>query len=100
MKGVIRFERKGKLALRCIRPFKILQKFRNVFYKVDLYISIEKIYLVFYFFMLRKLVSSPHKVLSELNLEIIRDLTYVKQPVSAVDTQIKNLRNKKILKAL
>ena len=46
--------------------------------------------------MLRKFVSDPGKVLSEPDVEIQEDLTYVEQPVRILDTQIRKLRNKEI----
>ena len=46
--------------------------------------------------MLRKFVSDPSKVLSEPDVEIQEDLTYVEQPVQILDTQIRKLRNKEI----
>ena len=76
MKGVIRFGKKGKLAPRYIGPFEVLQRIGNVSYKLDLPASIERIHLVFHVSILRKFVSNPGKVLSELDVEILEDLTY------------------------
>ncbi|XP_043811986.1 uncharacterized protein LOC122723547, partial [Manihot esculenta] len=96
MKGVVRFGKKGKLAPRYIGPFEILQKIGPVSYKLDLPASMERIHPVFHVSMLRKFVSDPEKVLSEPEVEILSDLTYVEQPVRILDTQIRKLRNKEI----
>ena len=96
MKGVIHFGNKGKLAPWYIEPFEILQKIRNVSYKLDLPASMERIHPVFNVSMLRKFVSDLGKVLNEADVEILGDLTYVEQPVRILDTQIRKLRNKEI----
>ena len=96
MKGVVRFGKKGKLAPRYIGPFEILQKIGNVSYKLDLPASMARIHPVFHVSMLRKFVSDPSKVLSEPDVEVQEDLTYVEQPVRIIDTQIRKLRNKEI----
>ncbi|XP_043817392.1 uncharacterized protein LOC122725037, partial [Manihot esculenta] len=94
--GVIRFGKKGKLAPRYIGPFEVLQRVGNVSYKLDLPASMERIHPVFHVSLLRKYVSDPGKVLSEPDVEIQEDLTYVEQPVRILDTQIRKLRNKEI----
>ncbi len=95
MKGVIRFEKRGKLAL-YIRPYEVLQEVRNVSYKVALPPEIERIHSVFHVSMLRKFVSDPNKIISEQDMEILEDLSYVEQLIRIMDTQIRKLRNKEI----
>ena len=96
MKGVVRFGKKGKLAPRYIGSFEILQRIGNVSYKLALPASMERIHPVFHVSMLRQYVSDPNQVLSEPEVEIHTDLTYIEQPVRILDTQIRQLRNKEI----
>ena len=85
MKGVVRFGKKGKLAPRYIGPFEVLQKVGNVSYKLDLPASMGRIHPVFHVSMIRKFVSDPSKVLSEPDVEVQEDLTYVEQPVRIIE---------------
>ncbi len=77
MKGVIWFGKRGKLALRYIGPYEVLQRVENVSYKLALSPEMERIHLVFHVFMLRKYVLDPNKVVSEPDMEISKDLSYV-----------------------
>lgn len=47
----------------------------------------EKVQLVFYVSMLTKFVLGLSKILSDLDVEILKNLSYVEQPVQIVDTQ-------------
>ncbi len=96
MKGVIPFGKRGKLAPRYSGPYEVLQRVRNVSYKLALLSEIERIHLVFHVSMLKKFASDPNKVISEPDMEISKDLSYVEQPVWIIDTQVRKLRNKEI----
>ncbi len=74
----------------------MLQRVENVSYKLALPLEMEKIYSAFYVSRLRKFALDPNKVINELDMEILEDLSYVEQPVRIVDTQAKNLRNKEV----
>ena len=42
MKGIMRFGKKGKLALRYIRPFSIVKKIGKVTYRLDLLENLDR----------------------------------------------------------
>ncbi|XP_021679431.2 uncharacterized protein LOC110664171 [Hevea brasiliensis] len=96
MKGVIRFGKRGKLTLRYIGPYEVLQRVKNVSYKFALPPEIERIHPVFHVSILRKFVLDLNKVISEPDMEISKDLFHVEQPIRIMDTQIRKLRNKEI----
>ncbi|XP_058002283.1 uncharacterized protein LOC131179453 [Hevea brasiliensis] len=96
MKGVIRFGKIGKLALRYIRSYEVLQRVRNASSKLALPPEMERIHPVFHVPMLQKFVSNPNMVTSEPDMEILEDLSYVEQPIRIVDIQVRKLRNKEI----
>ncbi|XP_057999418.1 uncharacterized protein LOC131178471 [Hevea brasiliensis] len=96
MKGVIQFGKRGKLASRYIRRYEVLQRVRNVSYKLALLLEMERIHPLFHVSIMRKLVSDPNKVVSEPDMEILEDLFYIEQPIWIVDTQVRKLRNKEI----
>ncbi|XP_073139003.1 uncharacterized protein [Henckelia pumila] len=64
MKGVMRLEKKGKLAPRFIRPFEILDRVGALAYRVALPPNLDGVHKVFHVSMLRKYVSNPSHVLS------------------------------------
>ena len=62
-KGVIRFGKKGKLSLRYIGPFEVLEKVGEVAYCVALPPRLAGVHNVFHVSMLRKYVHSPSHVI-------------------------------------
>jgi hypothetical protein len=63
MKGVIRFGRRGKLSLRFVGPFEILEKISTMAYRLALPPNLSGIHNVFHISMLRKYVPDPTHVL-------------------------------------
>nr|XP_009769031.1 PREDICTED: uncharacterized protein LOC104219962 [Nicotiana sylvestris] len=62
MKGVMRFEKKGKVSPRYIGPFKVLERVGEMAYKVALPPSLSRVYLVFYVSMLISIMGSKVEV--------------------------------------
>ncbi|XP_021690535.1 uncharacterized protein LOC110672147 [Hevea brasiliensis] len=96
MKGAIQFGGESKLALRYMKPYKVLQKVKKVSHKLGLLLEMERIHPVFHVLMLRKCELDPNKVINESNMKILEDLSYADQLVQIVDTQIRRLRNREI----
>ena len=70
MRGVKRFGTKGKLSLRFIGPFQILDRVGAVAYRIALPPSLSGVHNVFHVSMLRKYVSDPTHVLSYEHLQL------------------------------
>ena len=96
-KGVIRFQKRGKLNLRYIGPFKIVERIGPIAYCLELPSELSRIHDVFHVSMLRKYVSNPSHILKAPPFELDEDLTFEVQPVGIVEQGIKKLRNKFIL---
>ncbi|KAL0561144.1 hypothetical protein IC582_001564 [Cucumis melo] len=96
MKGVLRFERKGKLSPRFVGPFEILERIGPVAYCLALPPSLSTVHDVFHVSMLRKYVPDPSHVVDYEPLEIDENLSYVEQPVEVLAREVKMLRNKQI----
>ncbi|KAL0546138.1 hypothetical protein IC582_016044 [Cucumis melo] len=96
MKGVLRFERRGKLSPRFVGPFEILERIGPVAYRLALPPSLSTVHDVFHVSMLRKYVSDPSHVVDYEPLEIDENLSYVEQPVEVLAREVKTLRNKQI----
>ncbi|WVZ93781.1 LOW QUALITY PROTEIN: hypothetical protein U9M48_039736 [Paspalum notatum var. saurae] len=94
MRGIRRFNMKGKLALRYIGPFKILEKKGEVAYRLELPPSF--VHDVFHVSQLKKCLRVPEEQTPLEGLEVQEDLTYTEHPVKILDTSERNTRNKKI----
>ncbi|KAL0556380.1 hypothetical protein IC582_004893 [Cucumis melo] len=96
MKGVLRFERRGKLSPRFVGPFEILERIGPVAYRLALPPSLSAVHDVFHISMLRKYVPDPSHVVDYEPLEIDENLSYVERPVEVLAREVKTLRNKQI----
>ncbi|KAL4032922.1 hypothetical protein IC575_006005 [Cucumis melo] len=96
MRGVLRFERRGKLSPRFVVPFEILERIGPVAYRLALPPSLSTVHDVFHVSMLRKYVPDPSHVVDYEPLEIDENLSYTEQPVEVLAREVKTLRNKEI----
>ena len=80
-KKVMRFGKKGKLSLRFIGPYEIIEKVGSVAYRLALPPELEKIHSVFHVSMLRRYRTDPSHVVSSETTELKSDLTYEEEPV-------------------
>ncbi|KAA0067954.1 pol protein [Cucumis melo var. makuwa] len=84
MRGVLRFERRGKLSPRFVGPFEILERIGPVAYRLALPPSLSTVHDVFHVSMLRKYVPDPSHVVDYEPLEIDENLSYAEQPVEVL----------------
>ncbi|KAL4038317.1 hypothetical protein IC575_001931 [Cucumis melo] len=96
MRGVVRFERRGKLSPCFVGPFEILERIGPVAYRLALPTSLSTVHDVFHISMLRKYVPDPSHVVDYEPLEIDENLSYTEQPVEVLAREVKTLRNKEI----
>nr|GEZ19254.1 hypothetical protein [Tanacetum cinerariifolium] len=95
-KGMIRFEKHGKLSPRFIGPFKILERIGLVAYKLELPRELQGIYNTFH-------VSNLNKCLSDESLRILLDevqlddkLYFIEEPAEIMDHKVKRLKQSRI----
>ncbi|WVZ89104.1 LOW QUALITY PROTEIN: hypothetical protein U9M48_035557 [Paspalum notatum var. saurae] len=93
MRGIRRFNMKGKLAPRYIGPFKILEKKGKVAYHLELPPSLSGVHDVFH---LKKCLGVPEEQAPLEGLVVQEDLTYTEHPVKILDTLERSTRNKRI----
>ena len=95
-KGVVRFEKRGKLNPRYIGPFEIVERIGPVAYRLDLSKEFSRVHNVFHISMLRKYIPDPSHVLDTPEIELRDDLSYEEQTVQILGREEKELRNKTI----
>ena len=86
-KGVIRFQKKGKLNPRYIGPFRILDRIGPVAYRLELPSELSRIHNVFHVSMLKKYIPDPSHILEVPPVELEEDLTFEVKPMAIVDQE-------------
>ncbi|GJY37027.1 putative reverse transcriptase domain-containing protein [Tanacetum coccineum] len=95
-KGVVRFGKRGKLNLRYVGPFKVLEMVRAVAYKLELPQELSKVHNIFHVSNLKKCyVDEPLAVLLD-GLHIDDTLHFVQEPVEIIDCEVKRLKQSRI----
>ena len=88
---------KGKLAPRCIGPFKILERIGVIAHRLALPPNMSQVHPVLHVSMMRKYISDPSHVLQLQSVELNEDLTFKEEPVVIVEFQVHRLRSKAFL---
>ncbi|GKU89641.1 hypothetical protein SLEP1_g3755 [Rubroshorea leprosula] len=95
-KGVVRFGIRGKLSLRFIGPFEILERVGEVAYRLALPPNLSEVHNVFHVSMLRKYVPDLSHVIEHVPIQLREDLSYEEQPIRIVDRKEQVLRRRVI----
>ncbi|GJT53252.1 retrovirus-related pol polyprotein from transposon TNT 1-94 [Tanacetum coccineum] len=95
-KGVIHFGKKGKLALRYVGPFEILERIGSVAYRLRLPEELSRIHDTFHVSNLKKYLAdaSLHVPLDEIKVD--KTLRFVEEPVEILNREVKSLKRSKI----
>ncbi|XP_074263522.1 uncharacterized protein LOC141586246 [Silene latifolia] len=93
MNGVMRFGKRGKLSQKYVGPYDILDRVKEVAYRVALPLALARVHNVFYVSQLRKYVSDPSHVLEIENIELDDQLIYEEVPKEILDTKVRKTRN-------
>nr|GEX82879.1 ribonuclease H-like domain-containing protein [Tanacetum cinerariifolium]GEX82886.1 ribonuclease H-like domain-containing protein [Tanacetum cinerariifolium] len=84
-KGVIRFEKRGKLNPRYIRQFKILKRVSPVAYTLELPEELNNVHSTFYVSNLKKCLSDESLVIPMKELRLDYKLDFVEEPMEIMD---------------
>nr|GEU76037.1 hypothetical protein [Tanacetum cinerariifolium] len=95
-KGVVRFEKKGRLAPRFVRPFKIIEKVRHVAYRLDLHEELNGVHDTFHMSNLKKCLADPTLQVSLNEIRVHAKLNYVEEPVEILEREFKKLKQSRI----
>ncbi|GKF66270.1 hypothetical protein Tco_0192787, partial [Tanacetum coccineum] len=95
-KGVVHFGKRGKLNPRYVGPFKVIERVREVAYKLELLEELSRVHNTFHVSNLKKChVDEPLAVpLDGLNLD--DKLHFVKEPLEIIGREVKRLKRSRI----
>ncbi|GJZ39372.1 putative reverse transcriptase domain-containing protein [Tanacetum coccineum] len=88
-KGVIRFGKRGKINLRYIGPFKILERIGPVKYKLELPEELSNVHNTFHVSNLKKCLSDESLVIPMKELRLDDKLNFVEELVEIMDREVK-----------
>jgi len=94
--GIIRVLKSRKLTPRFIGPYQITRRIGAAAYEIALPPHLSNLHNVFHVSQLRKYIASPDHVLESDEVQVREDLTMPVGPVLILDTQVKQLRGKKL----
>ncbi|GJZ00401.1 reverse transcriptase domain-containing protein [Tanacetum coccineum] len=91
-KGVIRFDKRGKLNPRNIGPFKILTKVGTVAYLIELPNQLSRVQSTLYVSNMKKCLSGEPLVIPLDEIQIDDKLHFIEEPVKIMDREVKHLK--------
>ena len=94
MKGVKRFQNRGKLAPRFIGPFSVMARVGTVAYQLELPPELSEVHNVFHISQLRRCIPPPEKRTDMTEIELAKDLTYEEKPIRILDQTERVTRSK------
>nr|GEY59232.1 putative reverse transcriptase domain-containing protein [Tanacetum cinerariifolium] len=95
-KGVVRFGKRGKLYPRYVGPFKVLERVRDVSYKLNLPEELSRVHNTFHVSNLKKCHADEPLAVSLEGLHVDDKLHFVKELVEIMDHKVKRLKRSRI----
>ena len=86
-RGVLRFDKRGKLSSMFIGPFEVLDRVGVVAYRLALPLNLANVHEVFHVSMLRKYTPDPTHVVDWGELVVDVDGTFKKGPMRIMNSQ-------------
>ncbi|GJV82501.1 putative reverse transcriptase domain-containing protein [Tanacetum coccineum] len=94
--GVVRFEKKGKLAPRFVGPFEIIEKVGPVAYMLDLPEGLDGVHDTFHVSNLKKCLADPTLQVPLYEIRVDDKLNIVEEPVEIMEREFKKLNQSRI----
>nr|GEW84261.1 putative nucleotidyltransferase, ribonuclease H [Tanacetum cinerariifolium] len=95
-KGVIRFGKHGKLNLRYIGPFEIIERIGPVAYKLELPEKLHGIHSTFHVSNLKKCLADENLVIPLEEVQLDDKLHFIEEPVEIMDREVKQVKQSQI----
>ena len=86
-RGVVKFGKRGKLSLRFIGPFEIVERVGTIAYRLALSPSMSGVHEVFHVSMLRRYTPDPAHVVDWGEIEVDTDETFEEGPMCIMDSR-------------
>nr|GEZ86792.1 putative reverse transcriptase domain-containing protein [Tanacetum cinerariifolium] len=96
-KGVIRFDKRGKLNPRYIRPFTILAKVGTVAYRLELPEQLSRVHSTFYVSKLKKCMADEPLAIPLDEIQVDDQLNFIEEPIEIMDREVKRLKQSRKL---
>nr|GEX50341.1 hypothetical protein [Tanacetum cinerariifolium] len=93
---VVRFGKRGKLDPRYVRPFKVLERVRDVSYKLDLSEELSRVHNTFHVSNLKQYHADEPLAVPLDGLHFDDKLHFVEEPVEIIDRKVKRLKRSQI----
>ena len=95
-RGVVRFDKRGKLSAKFIGPFEIIERVGTVAYRLALPPSMSGVHKVFHVSMLRRYTPDPAHVKDWGEIEVDTDGTFEEGPVCIMDSRDQVVQHKTV----
>nr|GFA48219.1 putative reverse transcriptase domain-containing protein [Tanacetum cinerariifolium] len=95
-KGVIRFDKRGKMNPCYIGAFKILAKVGTVAYRLELPEQLSHVHSNFHVSNLKKCISDESLAIPLDEIHVDDKLNFIKEPVENMDCEVKRLKQSRI----
>ncbi|GKB30771.1 hypothetical protein Tco_0870172 [Tanacetum coccineum] len=95
-KGVVCFGKRGKLTPRYVGPFKVMEKFRSIAYKLELPQELSRVHNTFHKPNLKKCYSDEPLAVPLEGLHVDDKLRFVEELVEIIDQEVKQLKQSRI----
>ncbi|GKA90589.1 putative reverse transcriptase domain-containing protein [Tanacetum coccineum] len=96
-KGVIRFDKRGKLNPCYIGPFKILAKVGTLAYQLELPEQLSRVHSTFHVSNLKKCFIDAPLAIPLDEIQIDDKLNFIEEPIEIMDREVKRLKQSRIL---
>lgn len=96
MKGVVRLEKKGKLSIRFISPFEILEKYDDVLYRLALPQCLLVVHPVLHISLLKRCHTDDAYIIQWIFFILDHDLSLKREPISILHRPTRKMRSKNI----